>query len=543
MKMKTTRMAKSSSIKRPGYRRKRPPQPIADELVRSFSPLFDAFYIEEPKLIFGSGSASVDPKAGLEAYGPFGIETAGLRTIRVGVVGTGDGIQRFVNFMQRCQWPVPAGFNKRNKPLDPHTYPDFPGCSIEHTFRCIFQTDSAIQHRTIHGELFANAVKGGAPQQKVEAVVQLLIPQLTALAEMDPQPDVVVLLLPASVERDCAALGAAFAGRKLPQSPRERWEKKMRRVTSRTGQSFFDFNFDVGDAEEELTRRGFFNIHHAIKAHAMATGLTTQIFWESTLDDPHLSSVAWNLFTALYYKSGHHPWRLQSLPDRTCFVGVSFFKESPHADAEMQTSLAQVFGAGDGLVLKGEKAVFDRKRDRKAHLDEAGAENLLKQAIALYERHHNGPPNRVVVHKTSRYWPEEFRGFRNALGKIYHYDFLTLDTLGTRFLRIGKKPPLRGTVIQLASRNYLIYGNGYVPYLRCYPGKRLPRPLEVVEHHGDSPAVAVCREILALTKLNWNSCAFGSGEPITVRFARSVGRILSELPVGVPPQTRYQFYM
>jgi hypothetical protein len=35
----------------------------------------------------------------------------------------------------------------------------------------------------------------------------------------------------------------------------------------------------------------------------------------------------------------------------------------------MQTSLAQVFGAGEGLVLKGEKATFDRKRDRKAHLD------------------------------------------------------------------------------------------------------------------------------------------------------------------------------
>jgi hypothetical protein len=129
------------------------------------------------------------------------------------------------------------------------------------------------------------------------------------------------------------------------------------------------------------------------------------------------------------------------------------------------------------------------------------------------------------------------------LGKIYHYDFLTLDSLGTRFLRIGKKPPLRGTVVHLANRNYLIYANGYVPYLRCYPGKRLPRPLEVVEHHGETPAITVCREIMALTKLNWNSCAFGSGEPITIRFARSVGWILSELPKAVSPQTRYQFYM
>jgi hypothetical protein len=301
--------------------------------------------------------------------------------------------------------------------------------------------------------------------------------------------------------------------------------------------------FDTADESESSAQRGFYNLHHALKAHAMRSGLTTQVVWESTLRDPNLSSVAWNLLTALYYKAGNHPWRLQTLPEDTCFVGVSFYKESPYADAEMQTSLAQVFGAGEGLVLKGEKATFDRKRDRKAHLDEAGAESLLSRAIILYDRHHNGLPKRVVVHKTSRYWPEELRGFRKALGSIYHYDLLTLDTLETRFLRIGKKPPLRGTVIQLAPRNYLFFGNGYIPYLRCYPGKRLPRPLEIVEHHGDSPAVTVCREILALTKLNWNSCAFGSSEPITIRFARDVGRILAELPSGESPQTRYQYYM
>jgi len=67
--------------------------------------------------------------------------------------------------------------------------------------------------------------------------------------------------------------------------------------------------------------------------------------------------------------------------------------------------------------------------------------------------------------------------------------------------------------------------------------------LEVIEHHGDSPAVTVCQEILALTKLNWNSCAFGSGIPITIRFARDVGKILTELPKDVQPGTKYKFYM
>jgi len=68
------------------------------------------------------------------------------------------------------------------------------------------------------------------------------------------------------------------------------------------------------------------------------------------------ASTAWNLLTALYYKSGNIPWRLERVPQNTCFVGVSFYKESPHPNADMQSSLAQVFsGAGEGLVLKGER--------------------------------------------------------------------------------------------------------------------------------------------------------------------------------------------
>ena len=70
---------------------------------------------------------------------------------------------------------------------------------------------------------------------------------------------------------------------------------------------------------------------------------------------------------------------------------------------------------------------------------------------------------------------------------------------------------------------------------------RIPNPLEIVEHYGDSSAAVICEEILALTKVNWNSCFFGSSVPITIRFAKNVGKILAELPPGVTPQTKYKF--
>ena len=81
--------------------------------------------------------------------------------------------------------------------------------------------------------------------------------------------------------------------------------------------------------------------------------------WESTLQGDGMTqdpaSAAWNFFTALYYKSNNIPWQLAAVPQNTCFVGVTFYKESPLEGADMQSSLAQVFsGHGEGVVLKGE---------------------------------------------------------------------------------------------------------------------------------------------------------------------------------------------
>jgi len=85
---------------------------------------------------------------------------------------------------------------------------------------------------------------------------------------------------------------------------------------------------------------------------------------------------------------------------------------------------------------------------------------ILERALKSYQVQHKNPPKRVVVHKTSRYWPEELRGLRKALGSIYHYDFLTLESGLTRFMRVGKGPPLRGTLIQLGERYYILFANG-----------------------------------------------------------------------------------
>jgi hypothetical protein len=167
----------------------------------------------------------------------------------------------------------------------------------------------------------------------------------------------------------------------------------------------------------------------------------------------------------------------------------------------------------------------------------------MREVLSVYERHRRARPERIVIHKSSRFWSDELQGFRAALQGIPYWDLVTIERRGIQFLRQGNYPPLRGTWVRFADDDFLLYTQGYVPYLRTYPGMRSPQPQEIVEHYGTSPMDTVLREVLALTKLNWNSADFCTTEPITLAFSRRVGEILAELPRTINPQEEYRFYM
>lgn len=76
--------------------------------------------------------------------------------------------------------------------------------------------------------------------------------------------------------------------------------------------------------------------------------------------------------------------------------------------------------------------------------------------------------------------------------------------------------------------------------IRSYAGHRIPNALRI-EHIGDSQN-EVAKEILGLTKLNWNT-AFSTSLPITIRFADEVGKVLSELAEDKVLQDHYRFFM
>jgi hypothetical protein len=97
--------------------------------------------------------------------------------------------------------------------------------------------------------------------------------------------------------------------------------------------------------------------------------------------------------------------------------------------------------------------------------------------------------------------------------------------------------------VRFADNDLLRYTKGYVPIFRTYPGARVPQPMEVLEHDGDTAANQLLTEILGLSKFNWNTADFSCEEPMSLAFARRVGEIFAEMPSGVAPQPEYRCSM
>jgi len=515
-----------------------------------YTPNFDSGVLAEPLLAFGGGHRHVDQKIGLGLYGPYtlaGQQRPELTSITVGIVGSGFMIADAEQWLKACQTIL------MNDGSQPFLYPHFPGFNTNHPFHCelIF---GDTWREIIKETDFRAALSPANFYERVKRVVQIYIKRIEVLSQRDPNPNVIICCIPQEVIDYCT-VHRTRAG-EVKRIKKSKIERRAEKDVLR-GQKFLFPEMDptLGIEGEEDTHQ---NLRRGLKAEAMQFGIPTQLVWPRTLylsDKPvkpgersseDVATRAWNLTTALYHKAGGSPWRLAEIDPGICFVGISFYRELSEANPRMRTSMAQTFTAsGDGYVLRGNSFEWpDSEHAKSPHLDRKSGAAIMCDVLELYRSHHRGSlPNRVVVHKSSRYWEEELAGFRDACKYLPQKDFIALGNRKIQFYRFGDYPPVRGTYIKFSEKDLLLYTVGYVPFLRTYPGARVPQPLEIVEHHGDTPWNVILQEILALTKMNWNTTYFACSEPITLAFSHKVGLILAELPPNLPIRSEYRFYM
>jgi hypothetical protein len=464
--------------------------------------------VDEPELEFGGAQPHIDIRFGLKDYGPLDLlSTQSPKIIRLGLVGTSEGVEGLSQWITRCRNGIEA---KRSR--QPYLFPAFPSHDGKTAFNCEFGTDSLLAKELGRTQLLKLG-QVGTIEDRIKQAVDIFVAEIEHLCEKT-KPDVIVCSFPEELSP-------------LLDDPR--------RTTS------YDF-------------------HDLLKARAMHVRVPLQLVLPSLWDPSKARRVkrsgvaralqdeatrAWNIHCALYYKAGGTPWRLKRVSTAldTCFVGISFYRTLDRVN--LSTSIAQVFNErGEGVVIRGSVATVS-KDDLQPHLREEDAFQLLKDALKLYKREHHNLPARLVVHKTSSYSEGERTGFEQAVAEaeISTHDLLHLRPSDLKLYRDGVYPPLRGTTLELEDDDFILYTKGSVPFFQTYPGMYIPRPLEVRVVSSEQTVRFLAHEILALTKLNWNTTQFDGGDPVTIQASRVVGQVLRFCGDDQIIAPRYGFYM
>lgn len=71
----------------------------------------------------------------------------------------------------------------------------------------------------------------------------------------------------------------------------------------------------------------------------------------------------------------------------------------------------------------------------------------------------------------------------------------------------------------------------------------VPKPLSIEISRGKAHIETVLNDVLALTKLNYNTCRYGDGKPITLKFADAIGEVLVTRPVSNAPPLPFMYYI
>ena len=207
----------------------------------------------------------------------------------------------------------------------------------------------------------------------------------------------------------------------------------------------------------------------------------------------------------------------------------------------MYSSLAQAFSSeGEGFALKGE-SVPRSSDSRIPYLTAEQAHSLGRRVLVEYRDRTGKDPARLVLHKTTRFTPEERTGFLRTFGEIPIVEFVNLGPSDFRLVQRQAYPPKRGTLCRINEDATYLFTTGYIEEWQTYPGVHVPVPLRITTDQ-DTDLLRAATDVLSLARMNWNTAFDTTGAPITLRFAREVGGIMAEVGQREPSPS-YRFYM
>lgn len=170
----------------------------------------------------------------------------------------------------------------------------------------------------------------------------------------------------------------------------------------------------------------------------------------------------------------------------------------------------------------------------------------MSRTLSLYQNQRGFVPDRLVVHKTTRFTYDEIDGCTDALGAVNDVERLTVSKRtpwkgikidsSNKNAKVGWPagyPIERGTAMPIGIFDYLLWTQGNCSTLgsRDYykEGKGIPFPLRLTRYLGSGDCHQSAKEILGLTKMNWNNDGLYDRLPVSVSYASVLARVIKRM--------------
>ncbi len=493
-------------------------------------------FIDEPGLVFGHGQVLQNPKDGLLLFGPLS-DSRGPAELRVGVVGRTDGINRYQRWVEHINNYIPA---ERSDAAHHLAYPGF-----EAVFSCKWPVEPICKLH-IPSEALSETLYLDDKHDAIYKTVGLFVDEIERyIREEEAHVDLWYVVIPEEVYTYGRPKSI------IPKELRQKSSLMMNLKTARSLQKEPDLFSEHNQAAEIYKYEVHF--HNQLKARLLDSKAVIQVVRETSLtpedftrDDGQplrrlqdAATMAWNITTTAYFKASGRPWKLADVREGVCYIGLVFKQDMTTLTAGNACCGAQMFlDSGDGMVFKGAVGPWYSEKTREFHLSRAKARELMELVVSAYVKQHGKPPKELFIHGQTRFNNDEWEGFSESvpddtnLVGVRIRDDKTLKLFGT-----GKEPVLRGTAFLQSKRRGYLWTRGYIPRLQTYPGREVPNPLFIELCRGEADLGQVMKDIMGLTKVNFNRCEYADGRPVTLRFADHVGEILTATPQAhtLPP--------
>jgi len=290
-----------------------------------------------------------------------------------------------------------------------------------------------------------------------------------------------------------------------------------------------------------------FDVHDFVKAFCVQRGVATQFLDQETLADSYQCRVWWWLSLALYVKGMRTPWVLDSLAEDTAFAGLGFSVDrfAKHGQ-HVVLGCSHIYSSrGEGLQYRLSKVENPIIRHRNAFMSKDDARRTGETIRQLFFDARLKLPDRVVLHKRTPFTRDEREGLADGLSGVRCIEMLEIQidnalryvaSIAGRDGAVHEDifPVRRGTAMKLDDFTALVWVHGATtavnPRLKYFQGKRrIPAPLRVRRHTGNTDLQQIAEEILGLSKMNWNTFDLYTKLPATLQSSNEIARIGSLL--------------